>query len=154
MARRLILVAAAAAVAGGIALFAVILLSDDDAKALTKAEYIARANAVCRVYNARLAKIDAPVAVGNPQAIARSISEALPLVVERAEKVRAIKPPAEFETRVRQMFSLSDRAIAQLRAALRHARANRVLESNRSLGMFLGFSERAKQVATGIGLSC
>jgi hypothetical protein len=52
------------------------------------------------------------------------------------------------------MFALSDRAIAELRAALRHARASRLLESSRSMGSFLGFSERAKQEADRIGLSC
>jgi hypothetical protein len=154
MAGRIVLVAAAVVIAAGVAIFAVVLVSDGGARPMTKAQYVARVNAICRSYNARLNRIPAPVAVGNPQAIAQSVGQALPLVVERAEKVRAVEPPAELEPRVRRMFALSDLAVRDLRYSLAHARANRLVSATQALGRFLRTSGRAKDVAREIGLSC
>jgi hypothetical protein len=151
---RLIVGSSAAAMIVAAVVFAVVLLTADDAHSVTKAEYVARVNAVCRVYNVRLAKIPAPVAVGNPQAVAQSIGQALPLVVARAEKVRAIKPPRALAGQVRAMFALSDRAVRELRTAYRTSRANKLLEGDAALGRFLGSSDRAKALARRIGLSC
>jgi hypothetical protein len=153
---RLILAAAAVAIFAAAIVFAVLVVTADsgEARSPTRAEYIARVNAVCRVYNVRLAKIPAPVAVGNPQAVAQSVGQALPLVVERAEKVRAIKPPQALAGQVGRMFALSDRAVRELRIAYRESRANKLLKGDAALGRFLGYSDRAKEVARKIGLSC
>ena len=151
---RLILAAAAAATLVGGVVAGIVLLLADDAHSTTRAEYVARVNAVCRVYNAKLNRIPAPVALGNPRAVAQSIGQALPLVVERAEKVRAIEPPDALAPQVRSMFALSDRATRALNDAYRLSRANKILEGSTALGRFLAFSDRAKQVATKIGLSC
>jgi hypothetical protein len=151
---RLILAAAAAAVlAGGVAV-AVVLVTAGEAHSMTKAQYVARVNEICRVYNARLARVPAPVAVGNPQAVAQSIAAALPLVIERADKVRAVDAPPELETQVRAMFALSDRALSDLNDAYALSRANRLLDGMKALGRFLAVSDRAKQIARRIGLSC
>ena len=153
--RGFILTAAASLVAAAaLAILLVILLGDGGEEELTKAEYIARVEAVCRDYNRRLARIPAPVAVGNPQAVKVSIDRALPLVEERAAKARAIPPPPELATRVRQVFALSDTAIAELRSARTAAQAGSLKRSARAFGRFLAAAGEARSVALAIGLNC
>jgi len=143
--------AAVLLIAGGIAVALAITLGGGDGRP-TRAEYVAEVNAVCREYNAKLNRIPAPIAVGNPEAIAQSIGQALPLVEERAAKARAVDPPEEVE--VERMFALSDEAIGELRIARRDAVAGRLRESAVALGRFLAVSDEARKVAAGIGLSC
>jgi hypothetical protein len=146
--------AAALAVAGLIAGLVVLVFGHTGGKPRTKAQYIAEVNAVCRSYNAKLSRIPAPIAVGNARAVARSIGRALPIVVERAEKVRAIPPPAVLKSRVARLFRLADRALDELRRSRRAALARDLRKSGQALGRFLAFSDEAHQVAIGIGLSC
>jgi hypothetical protein len=155
--RRGYILTAAASLAGAaaVAILLVIFLRDDDGEAeLTRAEYIARVEAVCRDYNRRLARIPAPVAGGNPQAVAESIDQALPLVEERAARAKAITPPPELANRVRQVFALSDTAIAELRSARAAAHAGSLMRSGRALGRFLAAAEEARTAAATIGLNC
>jgi hypothetical protein len=157
MGRRGYILTAAASLAGAaaLAILLVIFLRDDNGEAeLTRAEYIARVEAVCRDYNRRLARIPAPVAVGNPQAVAESIDQALPLVQERAARAKAITPPPELATRVRQVFALSDTAVAELRSARAAADAGSLKRSARALGRFLAAAEEARTAAATIGLNC
>ena len=156
MSRRAFVLTAAAslAVAAGLAIVLVILLRNGGEEKLTKAEYIARVEAVCRDYNRRLARIPAPIAVGNPRAVAESIGRALPLVEERAAAAQAIAPPPELAARVEQVFSLSDTAIAELRSAHRAAEAGSLKRSARALGRFLVASDDARSAAVAIGLNC
>jgi hypothetical protein len=142
------------AVAAAVAILLIILRDDGDEPKLTRAEYIARVEAVCRDYNRRLARIPAPIAVGNPQAVAASIDQALPLVKARAAKAKAIVPPPELAPRVRQVFTLSDRAIAELRSARAAADAGSLKRSARALGRFLAASDNARRAADAIGLNC
>jgi hypothetical protein len=146
--------AASLAVAAGLAIVLVVLLRDDGEEKLTRAEYIARVEAVCRDYNRRLARIPAPIAVGNPQAVAESIGRALPLVEERAAAAKAITPPPELAARVEQVFSLSDMAVAELRSARAAADAGSLKRSARALGRFLAASDEARSAAVAIGLNC
>jgi hypothetical protein len=153
--REYILIAAASlAVAAALAILLIILLGDGGEAKLTRAEYIARVEAVCRDYNRRLARIPAPVAVGNPQALAESIDRALPLVEERAARAKAIAPPPELAARVQQVFVLSDTAIAELRSARAAADAGSLKRSARAFGRFLAAAEEARRVAVTIGLNC
>jgi hypothetical protein len=154
--RRAYILAAAGllAVAAAVLILLVILLGDGGEAKLTRAEYIARVDAVCRDYNRRLARIPAPVAVGNPQAVAQSIDQALPLVEERAARAKAIAPPPELADDVREVFSLSDTAIAELRSARAAADAGSLERSARALGRFLAAAEQARRVAAAIGLNC
>ena len=157
MSRRGYILIAVASLAGvaALAILLVIFLRDDDGEPeLTRAEYIARVEAVCRDYNRRLARIPAPVAVGNPQAVAESIDQALPLVEQRAARARAIAPPPELAARVRRVFSLSDTAIAELRSARAAADAGSLERSGRALGRFLAAAEEARTAAQTIGLNC
>ena len=142
------------AVAGAIAAVLVLVLGGGGDGEPTRAEYVAKVNAVCREYNAKLSRIPAPIAVGNPAAIAQSIGQALPLVEERAEKARAVEPPKELEGRVGRMFALSGQAIRELRTARRAALAGRLRESAIALGRFLAVSDEAHQVGLGLGLRC
>jgi hypothetical protein len=146
--------AAALAVAAGLAIVLMVFLRNDGEAKLTRAEYIARVEAVCRDYNRRLARIPAPIAVGNPQAVAESIGRALPLVEERAAAAKAIAPPPELAARVERVFSLSDTAIAELRSARAAADAGSLRRSARALGRFLVASEDARRAAVAIGLNC
>jgi hypothetical protein len=142
------------AVAVGLAIGLIVFFRNGGEEELTRAEYIARVEAVCRDYNRRLARIPAPVAVGNPQAVAQSIDRALPLVEARAARAKAIAPPPELAARVQQVFSLSDTAIAELRSARAAADAGSVTRSARALGRFLAASDDARRAAVAIGLNC
>jgi hypothetical protein len=146
--------AASLAVAAAVAIVLVILLGDGGEAKLTRAEYIARVDAVCRDYNRRLARIPAPVAVGNPDAVARSIERALPLVEERAARAKAIAPPPELAAQMQRVFSLSDTAIAELRSARAAADAGSVERSARAVGRFLAAAGEARSAALAIGLNC
>jgi hypothetical protein len=146
--------AAPLAVAAAVAIPLIVLLRDDGDAPLTRAEYIARVEAVCRVYNRRLARIPAPVAVGNPQALAQSIDLALPLVEERAAKAKAVTPPPELADDVEKVFSLSDTAIAELRSARTAADAGSLKRSARAFGRFLAAAGEARRAAMGVGLNC
>lgn len=141
------------AIAAGVAVVLIVLLRDGES-APTRAEYIARVDAACRPYNRKLARIPAPIAVGNPDAVARSIAKALPLVEGRAAKAREIEPPPELEARVERMFKLSDNAVDELRTARRAAQAGDLQKSARALGRFLAISGEARSVASAIGLNC
>lgn len=154
--RREYILAAAASlvVAAAVAILLIILLDDGGEGELTRAEYIARVDAVCRDYNRRLARIPAPVAVGNPQAVAQSISLALPLVEERAARAKAIAPPPELADRVQRVFSLSDTAIAELRSARAAAAAGSLERSARALGSFVAAADEARRASEAIGLDC
>jgi hypothetical protein len=132
----------------------VIVLADNGDPGPTRDEYLAQVEAVCRPYNDRLAKIPPPTAVGNPQAVAQSIERALPLVVERAQRTQAIEPPPELEDEVRRIFTLSSKAIDELRAALRSARRGDVQASATAMGRFLSASDDARAASRAIGLSC
>jgi hypothetical protein len=146
--------AASLAVAAAVAILLIILLGDGAEAKLTRAEYIARVDAVCRDYNRRLARIPAPVAVGNPQAVAQSIDRALPLVEERAARAKAIAPPPELADDAEQVFFLSDTAIAELRSARAAADAGSLERSARAFGRFLAAADEAHRVAVAIGLNC
>jgi hypothetical protein len=146
--------AASLAVAAALAILLVIVLSDDGGAKLTRAEYIARVEAVCRDYNRRLARIPAPVAVGNPQAVAQSIAQALPLVEERAARAKAITPPPDLANRAQQVFARSDKAITELRSARAAAAAGSLRRSARAMGRFLAAAEDARRAAAAIGLNC
>jgi hypothetical protein len=146
--------AAPLAIAAAVAIPLIILLRDGGDAPLTRAEYIARVGAVCREYNRRLARVPAPIAVGNPQALAQSIDRALPLVEERAAKAKAIAPPPELTDNVEHVFTLSDRAIAELRSARAAADAGSLERSARAFGRFLAAADEARTVAMAIGLNC
>jgi hypothetical protein len=152
--RAYVLAAGSLAAAAALAIVLIVLLRNGGEETLTRAEYIARVEAVCRDYNRRLARIPAPIAVGNPQAVAESIGRALPLVEERAAAAKAIAPPPELAARVERVFSLSDIAIAELRSARAAAEAGSLKRSARALGRFLVASDDAQRAAEAIGLNC
>jgi hypothetical protein len=152
--RAYVLAAGSLAAAAALAIVLIVLLRNGGEETLTRAEYIARVEAVCRDYNRRLARIPAPIAVGNPQAVAESIGRALPLVEERAAAAKAIAPPPELAARVERVFSLSDIAIAELRSARAAAEAGSLKRSARALGRFLAASDDAQRAAEAIGLNC
>jgi hypothetical protein len=155
MARRdYALIGAFLVVAAAAAVVLVVVLRDEGGEGLTKAEYIARVNAICSAYNRRLAKIPAPLATANPKAIAQSVERALPLVQERADKAKAIEPPPELAGQVERMFTLSDAAVAELRSARVNASKGQLAASARALGRFLSAGEEAHAAAVAIGLNC
>lgn len=147
----LLFIATVLVVGGGVA--AAIVLVFTRSSSLTRAEYVGRVNVVCKEMNARLAQIPAPL-VGNPTQTAQSISDALPLVEERATRVREIPPPAELEADVDRMFAASDRATALLREAKREGERGDIRASATAFGAFLGSSDEAHQVSLAIGFAC
>jgi hypothetical protein len=109
--------AACAAVTGTVATVLVLVFSGDSKAAPTKAEYLARVAAICRVYGPQLDMISPPDASG-PGDVAAAIALALPLVRAQARAVRALEAPAALNTRLAPWFDLQDRRIGMLEKAL------------------------------------
>jgi hypothetical protein len=138
-------------VAGGAAA-AVVLLTGDGPP--TKAEYLARVNALCRTYNAKLADIPSPLGLANPELISQSIGRALPLVEERAEKVRALEAPDELRPTLSRLFDSSDIALDDLRRSKQAADDGDLRASATALGEFVAHSDEAHQIGLGLGFRC
>jgi hypothetical protein len=141
----------AAAVSGAVIAGFVILGGEDS---LGRQEYLKRVNAICRDYNARLADVPSPAGLADPNLISRSIARALPLVEERAEKVRAIEPPAELRPTVARLFDAADIALADLRRSKEAADNGDLRPSATALGAFLAHSDDAHQIGLRIGFRC
>ena len=87
----------------------------------TRAQYLARVAAVCRVYGPRLDRIRPPD-VAEPANVIAAIVRALPLVKAQEREVRALEAPKKLRPRLARWFAAQERRIGTLEKALRAAR--------------------------------
>lgn len=113
--------AACAALTVGVALTVALVFSADSRAEPTRAQYLARVAAICRVYGPRLDRIRPPD-VAEPANVIAAVSRALPLVKAQEREVRRLRPPGNLRTELARWFELQDRRIGMLERALRAAR--------------------------------
>ncbi len=143
---------ALAVVTAGVAV-AVVLLTRDGSSSLTPAQYLIRADAICRVYARKLDRIPPPD-MGSTTAVAQSVARALPVLTEQASAVRALDPPRELEERVRRFFRRTDRSLAALAAVLDAAKRGDAKTMGPRLGAWLAASTEAQTASHEVGYRC
>jgi hypothetical protein len=153
MGRRLVLALGLAVVAGGVAAGLVFALGEGSA-APTQAEYVARVNAICASYGARLDRIRPPDDPASPGAAYESMSRALPLLRQQSAESRRLKAPTALRERVERFLDLTDRSLDRLEEARRHARARELFKMVEALSAFQRVRDQAKRIARSIGFRC
>ena len=113
---------ACAALAVAVAVTIVLVANTGSSKAApTRAEYLSRVAAICRLYGPKLDKIPPPIDVTIPSEITESVRKVEPILRAEAEAVRRLEPPRELRTQLKQWNELNQRSIAKLGEALRAA---------------------------------
>ncbi|HEX3453165.1 MAG TPA: hypothetical protein VHS03_00955 [Gaiellaceae bacterium] len=120
--RTLRLGAACAVVAGGTAVAIVLAVGSPAEAAPTKAEYLAKVAAICRVYGPRLDRVPPPGDIAIPGEIVTSVEKALPILVAESRAVHGLRSPAELKAKLERWHELNDSALDELKRALRLAR--------------------------------
>jgi hypothetical protein len=87
----------------------------------TRAQYLARVAAICRVYGPRLDRIRPPD-VAEPANVIDAVVRALPLARAQKREVSALESPPELRARLTRWLDLQDRRLGMLERALRAAR--------------------------------
>lgn len=109
--------AACAALAVGAATAVVLVVTASSKAEPTRAQYLERVAAICRIYGPRLDRIRPPD-VAEPANVIAAVSRALPLLRAQQRRVRAIEPPPELRPRLARWFELHDRRLGMLASAL------------------------------------
>ena len=78
---------------------------------MTRAQYLAAANAICAKYGKVLDTIPPPNDPAAPGAVYESIGLALPVLRAQAAEVGKLVPPRELETRVAHFFLLTNSVV-------------------------------------------
>ena len=118
--RHVLFGAACAILTAAVAAVLVLVFSADSRAEPTKAQYLGRVAAICRVYGPQLDRIVPPDASGTGDVV-EAIGLALPLVRAQEREVRALEKPGELSTRLARWFDLQDRRVEMLEKALRAA---------------------------------
>lgn len=147
-------VAAFLAVAGGIAAAIVLATGGAHGATLTRAEYLARVEAICDRHGKRLDRIAPPTDLSSPGSVFESISLALPVLREQAEEARKLRPPRELQPQLRRFFALTDRSLDRLAAARNAAGRRELFPMARALTEFSIWRNAAKRLARQIGFHC
>jgi hypothetical protein len=142
----------AAVVAGAAAL--VVVAATRGADEPTRAEYLARAEAICKDYGERLDRIPPPGDLSSPGSIVESLEQALPLLREQEDAVRALVAPAALRARLDRFYALTDRSLDELQAALDAALERELYPMATALTRFGDVRNQAKRVAREIGFRC
>ena len=134
------------------AVFAVVLLAAGCAgggDALSREEYLTRANAICRDYHARINRVPR---ADTEAGFVRYLDRTLPLAREQVDKIAELEPPEDMQAEVDKMLAdvRSLYALAgELREATKERQRNRVadiIERSNQVGA------RADSRARAIGL--
>jgi hypothetical protein len=145
--------AAAAAVAGITATLVVVFAGGAGAKP-TRAEYLARAQAICQEVGHKLDLITPPTDPASVGNFYESIGKALPLLTDQERRIRALSEPTELRPRLDRFFALTDRSLAALAEARRQAAQRALFPMVQALARFETFRDRAKLIAHDIGFKC
>jgi hypothetical protein len=109
---------------------------------------------VCAEYGVRLDRIPPPGDLSSPGAIVESLEQALPVLREQEEAVRALATPRALEADLARFFRLTDRSLAELQAALDAALERALYPMATALTRFGEVRNEAKAVARRIGFAC
>lgn len=135
----------------GVAAVIVVAFPGSSEAAPTKAQFLARVAAICRVYGARLDKVPPPDDIAVPGEVLTSVEKALPLLQAESKAVRALRSPTELEAQLRRWHALDDRSLAELENALRAAREPDLSTMGVAYVRYLLDGQRAEKVGRTIG---
>jgi hypothetical protein len=141
--RRLAALALVSLAAGG-------CMGDDEA--VSREDYIAKADGVCGTYQVRLSRIPRPV-TGEPAELGVFLKRALPIAREQNEKLADLEKPTDEQTRaqVEQLLALLDQEIDFNDAAQKAADAGERAALNNALQQAAEVSAEAGQIAEQLG---
>ncbi len=145
------------AVAGGVAALVILVTGGSGSgagKTLTRKAYLDRIQAICRTYDRKLARIQPPANPANPQALAQSIGQALPLMESQLADERNVEPPPELTAQVERAFALTDEAVRDLKSSRSKALAGDGGAALHAFAQFIRARDRARQAADSIGFRC
>ena len=99
------------------------LLSACGGSSYTKADFVARANAICTKTLNQTRAITPPASTSQPGALGAYLGQLVPLVQSEADQIRALKRPSGGTTEDRLMLSQYLAALGQVAAAYRRLEA-------------------------------
>jgi hypothetical protein len=139
-----------AAVTALLALVAAGCMGDDEA--VSREDYIARADGVCGTYQVRLSRIPRP-ATADPGELGVFLERALPIAREQNEKLADVPKPSDEETRdqVDQLLALLEQEIAFNESAQEAASSGDQAALDSALQQGAAVSAEAGQLAEQIG---
>ena len=121
---------------------------------MTRAQYLAAANAICAKYSKVLDTIPPPNDPAAPGAVYESIGLALPVLRAQATEVRKLVPPRELKARVDHFFLLTTTSFEHLARAGRQAGRRELFPMVQSLAAFERAREAAKRARRSVGFKC
>lgn len=123
-----------------------------DDEAVSRDDYVAKADGVCGTYQVRLARIPRPV-TDEPAELALFLERALPVAREQNEKLADLDKPSDDETRdqVDQLLDLLDQELDFNEAAQEAATSGDRAALNSALQQATVVSSEAGQLADQIG---
>jgi hypothetical protein len=121
---------------------------------MTRAQYLAAANAICEKYAKRLDKIPPPNDPAAPGAVYESIGLAMPILRAQAAEVAKLVPPRDLKARVDRFFRLSRASYEHLARAGRQAGRRELFPMVQSLSAFERDRDAARRVRGSIGFKC
>jgi hypothetical protein len=152
--RRALIAGALLAVAAAVAVPLALVATGDGGDEPTRSEYLAQVNAICHEYEQRLQEIPPPANPASPLIVKQSVARALPLVIERLERIRAVEPPRAMRAQVQTMLDTAEEATNALRQTLAAANAGNVARMARALGAFAALRDEARTRAEALGITC
>ncbi len=106
----LVLGAACALVAAGLAAVVIVVVFPGESEAApTKAQYLARVAAICRVYGPQLDRVAPPTDIAVPGEVASSVEKALPILEAESSAVRSLRSPEELKAQLAGWHALNER---------------------------------------------
>ena len=112
----LLLGAACGTVAAGAAVAVALAATGSSTAAPTRAPYLARVAAICRIFGPKLDAVRPPD-VAEPANVLAAVERVLPLVTAQLHRVRTLEPPPELRGRVARWLALQQRRVGMLETA-------------------------------------
>jgi len=125
-----------------------------DRREPTPATYLAQVSSVCRGFARLLAQVPGPSDLAAYGEVASSLSQALPLIRAQSAAMESVPPPRSLEPRLRRLFALSHRSLADLVSALAAARRRDLGGMGRGLVQSAFLRAREHDLAVAIGIRC
>jgi hypothetical protein len=118
---------------------------------LSKAEYVAKANAICREAARRVTALDAPGQADVTQ-LPKVAGEVVAVQRKALDRLKAIKAPKEDRTRIAKWIALVDQTIDQAEVSARSQRAGDITRAIAANLNGAALDKRADQLARAYGL--
>lgn len=118
--------------------------------ALSKAEFVSQANALCKAYRAKIDKLGTPSGVDDLITLA---GKAIPISEEGVAGLRALQPPAELQADVDAWLATGDVNVAKLKELLAAAKKKDLTAISKISDEGQANSDQAKQLASKLGLT-